>query len=226
MRLVYDAAGMDAEREAFRLVILLSLVTSCRTILSLLEQSTESIGNPRERADAVLLRRMRLAPVLSLEEPLRRALGVIGNTSGVSAPSLQAHARSTLDVPAGSSSPPLSWRMSIPLPPRRASLPRGTRHEEEGTAEGDDGAGASSPLQTGRSMLSYDALVLPARWSQNVASSLRRTKSCAGLKRESVDEELTMLIRERKAAQEAVELIACSKDEVLMPLFPHYFQRG
>jgi hypothetical protein len=207
MRLLYDPIGIDAEREAYRLVILLCLVTTCRTLLTLLEQSANTT---RGRIDVVLLRRMRLAPVLSLEDALRRSLGVIGHEAGVSSPSFEAHAQSDRASPK-----PLSWRESVPL--LRQSMSHGglfDRDEDMTLSDGDDDTTSSHDSRKGQFTFTTTTHFLPARWSRNVTGGRKRAESHIFMKADEVDEETTALIRERKSVQEAAELVACSKDEV------------
>jgi hypothetical protein len=102
-------AGLDVEREATRFVILLSVCQSVRSLLSLLEEDPDELSSnpldrndspfrptspggrePRSQEEAVSRRRLRLAPFLGLEGPLREALGVIA--TGPSAASFTAHA--------------------------------------------------------------------------------------------------------------------------------------
>lgn len=136
MRLQYDSKGLNAERDASRLVILLSIVQSTRALLSLLEgdtaastalassttapnpfrpmspggQDPETLkGGPRNEQEANYRRRIRLAPLLGLETQLRDTLGVIA--SGPSAPSLTAHAIDRSDNNVSK----LGWRDSVPL---------------------------------------------------------------------------------------------------------------
>ncbi|KAK4700379.1 hypothetical protein P7C70_g5868, partial [Phenoliferia sp. Uapishka_3] len=134
MRMQYDTKGLDAEREAHRLVILLNVIQTVRTLLSLLDSDTAAqcatppssdpdnlfrplsaggregghplSSGPRNQAEANYRRRVRLAPLLGLEAQLRESLGVIA--SGPSAPSLLAHSVT------GDGIKKLGWRDAAP----------------------------------------------------------------------------------------------------------------
>ena len=94
--------GLDAEREAVRLVILLNIISTVRTLLALLEENLSAFadatarplspgGQPRSPEEALAVRRLRLAPLLGLEAPIREMLGAID-----AGPSANSYARQGL----------------------------------------------------------------------------------------------------------------------------------
>ncbi len=90
LRLTYDKAGLDAEREAMRLVILLSITRTLDVLLGLLENDADQTKDPSHSKESAYRHRLRLSPLLGLESDLRTALG--GLAAGPTAPSLVAHA--------------------------------------------------------------------------------------------------------------------------------------
>ncbi|KAK4058063.1 hypothetical protein OIO90_000802 [Microbotryomycetes sp. JL221] len=85
-------AGLDAEREAVRLIVMLSICSTVRKLLSLVEEAiTEddivgSIDDPSTKQTWIEHLRNDLQPVVALEWPLRDAIGAIN--SGPSAQSI------------------------------------------------------------------------------------------------------------------------------------------
>ncbi|SCZ90608.1 BZ3500_MvSof-1268-A1-R1_Chr1-3g02097 [Microbotryum saponariae] len=110
LRLQYDVKGLDAERECLRLVILLSLVTSVKTLLDVLDRQDANddtplfdarttqppLREPKTPRELAARRRLRLAPFLALEHQLREALD-LANT-GTGAESIAAHAAAPLSA--------------------------------------------------------------------------------------------------------------------------------
>ena len=99
---LYDPASIDLERDAYRLAILLSVITSVHTLLDLVEghfttsstSTTVITSSPRRppspldvggMAHAHRLRRLRLAPILALEPRLRTRLGVVSTSAHMQA---------------------------------------------------------------------------------------------------------------------------------------------
>ncbi|KAM0793212.1 hypothetical protein ACM66B_000681 [Microbotryomycetes sp. NB124-2] len=98
LRLTYDSRGLDAEREAVRLVIMLVICATVRKLLSMLEDSMEddaSKTDPLSAQDSFESLRNDLQPVLALEWPLRDALGTV--SSGASARSVSLAARLSVE---------------------------------------------------------------------------------------------------------------------------------
>ncbi|KAI5478457.1 hypothetical protein MNV49_005098 [Pseudohyphozyma bogoriensis] len=136
LRLAYDQHGLDSEREACRLVILLNILQSVRTLLALLEDDAASpsptatlpspdssapnpfrplsptgradttLTAPRNAQEAAYRRRIRLAPLLGLESQLRDSLGCIASTG-----SMAAHANGNSNEGVQK----LGWRDTTPL---------------------------------------------------------------------------------------------------------------
>ncbi|KAK4054875.1 hypothetical protein OIV83_000799 [Microbotryomycetes sp. JL201] len=84
LRLTYDSRGLDAEREAVRLVIMLVICSTVRKLLGMLEDSLEREAtnhDPLSDQDSLGSLRNDLQPVLALEWPLRDALGTVNSAS-------------------------------------------------------------------------------------------------------------------------------------------------
>jgi guanine nucleotide-binding protein subunit alpha len=158
MRMLYDRASLDREREAFRLAILLAIVTHSRFLLDLLEFSSP-LPSPRSplaspassssetNKSPVLLRRMRLAPLLALEDTLREHLGIVSVHAGASGATFAAHASAGRGVattkrlgssdgwrgtPPPSPSHPLAASGFYVRPDKWAALPTTTEDDETG----------------------------------------------------------------------------------------------
>ncbi|SCV68588.1 BQ2448_709 [Microbotryum intermedium] len=100
----YDVKGLDAERECLRLVIILSLVTSVKTLLDVLDRQDANDDTPlfdarttrppsrepKTPRELAARRHLRLAPFLALEHQLREALCIA--ETGRGAESIAAHA--------------------------------------------------------------------------------------------------------------------------------------
>ena len=97
LRLLYAPRQLDAERAVYALAILLSIISSVRALIELIELADldrELTASKRDAIDSSSVthaaRKTRLAPLLELEQQLRSALGVAN--AGPSTDSFRAHA--------------------------------------------------------------------------------------------------------------------------------------
>ncbi|KAH8926064.1 G-alpha-domain-containing protein [Atractiella rhizophila] len=223
IRLLYDQEGISQEKGSYRLVILLSIVQSVRALLSILESTSGSgpkasssralDGSSAKQgdADSVLLRRMRLSPVLSLEAGLREKWGVV---SGVSAKSFQGRAEYTAFGTAGpfsehNSKP--SWRDSSPIL-SNVTNQAGPNNEEDDEAVFSNGVKLKSSKSKMRvrpiRLDGPDTYVLPSKWSGKGEGGLRKSKSFSNLRKGNSKEQFTA------DTNDPVNLLITSKDEI------------